>query len=67
VPEGGAAVEGEQAIDIGSFYSQFIRPERGTASVIAEVEDPAAEARVTRLLKAIEKNRHVPGHTRSRD
>jgi len=61
VPEGGAAVEGEQAIDIGSFYSQFIRPERGMASVIAEVEDPAAQARITRLLKAIEKNRHGPG------
>jgi hypothetical protein len=53
-------VEPEQQIDLGSFYSQFMRPGRGTASVVAEVENPAAEARMTRLLDLIEKNRHVP-------
>lgn len=60
VPDSGTAVEGEQQIDLGSFYSQFIRPGRGTASVTAEVEDAAAEARMKRLLDAIEKNRHGP-------
>jgi hypothetical protein len=60
-------VEPEQQIDLGSFYSQFMRPGRGTASVVAEVENPAAEARMTRLLDLIEKNRHVPGRGESRN
>jgi hypothetical protein len=55
-----AAVEEEQQIDLGTFYSQFIRSGRGTASVTAEVENSAAEARVTRLLEAIENNSHAP-------
>jgi hypothetical protein len=53
-----AAAEDEQQIDLGTFYKQFIRPGRGNASVIAEVADAAAKARVTRLLGAIETNRH---------
>lgn len=60
VPERSLAVEGEQAIDLGTFYSQFIRPGRGTASVIAEVENAAAQARMARLFDAIEKNRLHP-------
>jgi len=67
VPDSGMPVEGEQQIDIGSFYSQFIRPGRGTASVTAEVENAAAEARMTRLLEAIETNRHGPDRDGSRD
>jgi hypothetical protein len=58
VPDRGIPLEGEQKIDIGSFYSQFIRSGRGIASVTAEVEDSAAEARMKRLLEAIETNRH---------
>jgi hypothetical protein len=53
------APESEQQIDLGTFYSTFIRPERGTASVIAEVDGPAGRANVTRLLDAIERNRHA--------
>jgi len=56
----GAATETEQQIDIGTFYSTFIRPGRGTASVIAEVDGPAARANVTGLLADIERNRHAP-------
>lgn len=57
----GAAVEGEEEIDLGAFYDQFIRPQRGTANVVAMVEDAAADERMTRLLNTIERNRHVAG------
>jgi hypothetical protein len=56
----GGAGGGEQPIDLGTFYSEFIRPGRGIANVIAEVEGPSARARLTRLLATIETNRHVP-------
>ena len=55
-----AAGDGEQAIDLGAFYSEYVRPGRGIASVVAEVEDAAARHRLNRLLAEIEKNRHVP-------
>jgi hypothetical protein len=48
----------EQQIDLGTFCKEFIRSGRGCANVVVEVEDPAARARVTRLLNAIEANRH---------
>lgn len=53
--EGG---EGDQRIDVGTFYTAFIRPERGVANVTAEVEGSVAKARVTRLIHIIEKNHH---------
>jgi hypothetical protein len=56
-----SGVGGEQTIDLGTFYSEFMRPGRGTASVVAEVEDSAAEGRLNKLLNAIETNRHAPG------
>jgi len=52
-----SAPAAEQQIDLGTFYSSFIRSERGMANVIAEVEGPAARAKVTRLLNSIERNR----------
>jgi len=60
VSDGHAVVESEQQIDLGTFYSQFIHPGRGTATVLAEVEDSAAEARVRRLLDAVAVDRHAP-------
>ena len=57
---GSVGGDGEQAIDLGTFYKEFIRSGRGIANVVAEVEGPAARARLTRLLGTIEKNRHVP-------
>lgn len=60
-PGRGAAVDDDQQIDVGTFYSEFIRPGRGTATVIAEADDTAAEARVSRLLESIENDRHAPG------
>ncbi len=50
--------EEEQPIDLGTFYEEFIRPGRGNANVIVEVENSAAEERLQPLLSAIEENRH---------
>jgi len=58
LPEKGALVEAEQPIDLHTFYEEFIRPGRGIANVVAEVEDEAAEARLTELIGSIERNRH---------
>jgi hypothetical protein len=55
----GAGSESEQSIDLGTFYKQFIRPGRGIANVVAEVQDAAAKAHLARLLEAIETNRHA--------
>jgi len=63
VADGGSGVE--QTIDLGTFYSAFIRPGRGIANVFAEVEGADARAHVTRLIETIEKNRHVPGRRAS--
>ncbi len=51
-------VEEEKAIDLETFYEDFIRPGRGKSTVIAEMENRAAQARLQPLLKAIEQNRH---------
>jgi hypothetical protein len=67
IPERGSAAEEEHEIDLGTFYREFIRPARGIASVVAEVEDAAAKARVDRLLRTIETNRHASGRGRSKD
>jgi hypothetical protein len=58
----------EQSLDLGAFYKEFIRPGRGTANVIAQVQDSAAKVRLTRLIEAIETNRHTESrpHPRSR-
>jgi hypothetical protein len=61
VSNGGTGGEAEQQIDFGTFYKEFIRPGRGNANVIAEVEDPAAKEHLTRLIEAIDANRHGAG------
>lgn len=50
---------GEHAIDLGTFAKEFIRSGRGTASVVAEVQDDAAKARLSELISAIETDRHA--------
>lgn len=55
--------EEEEDIDLETFYEDFIRPGRGESTVIAEVENAAAQARLQPLLKAIEQNRHAQGGT----
>jgi len=54
----GAGVEAEQQIDLGTFYKEYIRPGRGVANVVAEVESPSAKLHVSRLLDSIERNLH---------
>ncbi len=49
----------DQEIDLDTFYRVFVRPDRGCASVVAEVDGPAAQARLTGLLEKIETNRHT--------
>jgi hypothetical protein len=58
VAEDGVA-EDEEDIELSTFYDEYIRSGRGTASVTAEVEDAAAEARLSRLLRQIETDRHA--------
>lgn len=54
-----AVAETEQQIDLGTFYSTFIRPGRGTANAVAEVDSPSARRSLTRLLNTIERNQHA--------
>ena len=67
VSESGTAVEAEQGIDLETFYREFIRQGRGSASVVAEVKDPEAQARMAGLLDTIERNCHTPSPSRSGD
>lgn len=67
VPDKDMLIEGKQKIDLGAFYQEFIRPGRGNASVVAEVDGPEAEARMARLLGAIEADRHSPGSAEPKD
>jgi hypothetical protein len=60
-PGRGALVEGDEQIDLETFNGVFIRPERGTATVVAQADDAAAEARLSSLLASIETDRHGPG------
>ena len=64
ISDRGIAAEGEQRIDLATFYNEFIGPGRGNAFVVSEVEGPAARARVSYLLNAIETNRHAGGAVR---
>jgi len=64
---GGATGGTEQQIDLGTFDKEFIRPGRGIANVIAEVADESAREHVSRLITAIETNRHAISGAASRD
>lgn len=65
-PEESAGDEGEEEIDLDTFYDEFIRPGRGSASVVAEFEDATAERRLATLLSTIERDRHAPDQTKRR-
>jgi hypothetical protein len=58
IPEEGAAEEGEEEVDLDTFYDEFIRPGRGSANVVAEFEHAAGERHLADLLGMIERNRH---------
>ena len=55
----GTGFEAEQQIDLGTFYNEFVRPGRGIANVVAEVDSPSARLDVNRLLASIERNQHA--------
>jgi hypothetical protein len=58
-PDRQIGVEAEQPIDLGTFYRQFVCPERGIAMVMAEVHSAAGEGRLGRLIDAIAVDRHT--------
>jgi hypothetical protein len=47
-----------QEMELSAFYDFFIRPRRGNANAFVEAESADANARVARLLKDIEVDRH---------
>ena len=59
LPDQDASIEGEQQIDLGTFFHQFIKPGRGIATATAEVLDAEAERQLTYLLNSISTNRHT--------
>jgi hypothetical protein len=59
LPDRAASIEGEQQIDLGTFYRRFIKPDRGIATATAEVLNTEAEQRLNRLLESISTNRHA--------
>lgn len=65
--ESGESGGTEQQIDLGTFEKEFIRPGRGIANVFAEVENDSAREHVSRLVHAIETNRHADREAASGD
>jgi hypothetical protein len=61
LPEDESAPDEEEEIDLETFNSDFIVPERGTVLVSVDAEDEAAKARFDELLTALLKNIHQPG------
>ena len=59
-PGRGMMVEDDQEMDLETFNSLFIRPERGTATVVARADNAEAETRLSSLLASIENDRHGP-------
>lgn len=57
-PEDEPVPEGEEDIDLPTFYEEFIRDNRGIAEVSAEVEGPAAKESLNRILAAMLTDRH---------
>jgi len=58
VPEDEDAPEEEEEIDLQTFETDFILPERGTADVFLEAEDAHAKASFSRLLNHMLRNEH---------
>jgi hypothetical protein len=62
VPEDESVSEAEEEIDLGAFYEEFIKANRGTAEASAEVASAADKAGIARLLEAIIRDTH--GHAK---
>jgi hypothetical protein len=54
-----ASQEGaEEDLDLESFFEEFIRPGRGTATIVANAQTPAAKERLSFLLADVIRDRH---------
>jgi hypothetical protein len=62
IPEDEPVSEEEEEIDLGAFYEEFIKGNRGTAEATAEVDSAADKASVDRLLGAMIRDIH--GHAK---
>jgi hypothetical protein len=62
VPEDEPVPEEEEEIDLGAFYEEFIKGNRGTAEATAEVDSAADKASIDRLLGAMIRDIH--GHAK---
>lgn len=58
LPEDEPVPDGEEEIDLSTFYQEFIETGRGVAEVSLEAESPAAKGEATRVLDAILTDRH---------
>ena len=58
LPDDEPVPEGEEEIDLSTFYEEFIKADRGLAEVSAEVESPGAKGSLTRVLDAMRQDRH---------
>jgi hypothetical protein len=58
LPEDEPVPEGEEEIDLETFYDAFVAPPRGTTEVSVEVEGPAAKGQFTKVANAIRADRH---------
>ena len=56
----------DEPIDLATCYEEFIRPHKGTARLTADLDGREAQARLARLLGAIEENAHPRGDCASR-
>ena len=52
VSEDEPVAEEEEEIDLGAFYEEFIKTNRGIAEATAEVDSAAAKASISRVLRS---------------
>lgn len=59
LPDDEPVPEGEEEVDLATFYEEFIKADRGLAEVNAEAESPGAKGSLTRVLDAMREDRHT--------
>lgn len=58
LPEDEPVPEGEEEIDLQTFYDEFVRPDRGMADVWVEAEGSSAMAEFGRVFGALLRDEH---------
>jgi hypothetical protein len=53
-----ASQESEEELDLETFFEEFIRPGRGTTTIVAKAQTPAAKERLSFLLADVVRDRH---------